>query len=69
MAQAGYTWSTWGENIGAGYASPAAVVNGWLASDGHCVNLMNPTFQELGVGYNAPGSTWTHYSTQSFASP
>ncbi|MCA9707839.1 MAG: DUF4215 domain-containing protein [Myxococcales bacterium] len=70
LMHAGYGWSTWGENIGAGYASPAAAVNGWLASDGHCANLMNPAFTELGVGYyNAPGSMWTHYWTQNFGAP
>ena len=70
LALAGYSWSTWGENIGAGYSSPTAVVDGWLASDGHCANIMNPAFQELGVGYYAaPGSTWTHYWTQNFGAP
>ena len=32
------------------------MVSGWIDSDGHCANLMNPSFSELGVGYyNAPG--------------
>lgn len=70
IAAAGYSWSTWGENIAAGQSSPAAVVNGWLDSDGHCANLMNPAFSELGVGYyRAPGSPYTHYWTQNFGAP
>lgn len=48
------------ENIGAGYGSPAAVVNGWMNSAGHCQHLMGPGFRQAGVGY-AYGSTsyWT----------
>jgi uncharacterized protein YkwD len=30
-----------GENIGFGYASPRAVVAGWLASPGHRANIVN----------------------------
>lgn len=70
IAAAEYDWSTWGENIAAGQGSPSAVVNGWLDSDGHCANIMNPNFSELGVGYyNAPGSPYTHYWTQNFGAP
>ncbi|MCR9163144.1 MAG: DUF4215 domain-containing protein [Nannocystaceae bacterium] len=70
IAAAGYDWSTWGENIAAGQGSPSAVVNGWLDSDGHCANLMNPNFSELGVGYyHAPGSPYTRYWTQNFGAP
>ena len=32
----GYAWSALGENIAAGYPSVNAVVDGWMASDGHC---------------------------------
>ena len=67
---AGYDPSTWGENIAAGQGSPAAVVNGWLDSDGHCANIMNASFTELGVGYYfAGGSTYGHYWTQNFGAP
>ncbi len=65
-----YDYSTWGENIAAGQPSPQAVVAGWIDSDGHCSNLMNPAFSELGVGYyNAPGSPYGHYWTQNFGAP
>ena len=40
-----------GENIAAGQRTPQDVVDGWIASDGHCANLMNPNFEELGTGY------------------
>ena len=46
---------------------PAAAVNGWLDSDGHCANIMNANFEELGVGYY-PGGMYGHYWTQKFGS-
>ena len=27
------------------------IVEGWLANPGHCANLMNPQFTELGAAY------------------
>ncbi len=45
----GYTWSTVGENIAAGYGSVQSTVNGWMASEGHCANLMNPRFTEFAL--------------------
>lgn len=44
-----------GENIAAGYGSPAAVVAGWIDSDGHCRNLMNPSATKIGIGYTTGG--------------
>jgi uncharacterized protein YkwD len=40
-----------GENIAAGQGNVRKVVDGWLASPGHCANLMNPRFHELGAAY------------------
>lgn len=48
---AGYIAKNIGENIAAGLDTPRKVVDGWLASPGHCANLMNPQFQELGAAY------------------
>ncbi|MCQ3000292.1 CAP domain-containing protein [Pseudomonas syringae] len=48
---AGYSGRQIGENIAAGQGSVAKVVEGWLASPGHCANLMNPAFSELGAAY------------------
>ena len=58
----GYSWSTAGENIAAGYSSVDAVMDGWIASPGHCANLMNPNFSEVGVSC-VPGTTATTYSS------
>ncbi len=49
LTATGYAWSTVGENIAAGYADVASVVKGWLDSPGHCVNVMNPNFTDIGV--------------------
>jgi uncharacterized protein YkwD len=51
ITQAGYRWRTLGENIAAGYRTPQAVVQGWMQSTGHCQNIMNGTFTQLGVGF------------------
>ncbi|PTL75295.1 CAP domain-containing protein [Vitiosangium sp. GDMCC 1.1324] len=67
ITNAGYTYTAAGENIAAGYSTPSAVVNGWMASTGHCNNIMNPNFKHLGVGYfYKAGSTYSHYWTQDF---
>ena len=67
----GYTWSTAGENIAAGYASVDAVMDGWTQSAGHCANLMNPSFSEIGVAC-VPGTsstTYSNYWTMDLAKP
>ena len=40
-----------GENIAQGQPSIAEVTEGWLKSEGHCFNLMQPGFKEIGVAY------------------
>lgn len=41
-----------GENIAFGQTSIAEVMAGWFKSEGHCKNLMNPGFKEVGVAEN-----------------
>ena len=70
----GYDWSLLGENIAAGYTSPASVVAGWMDSDGHRANILNCQFTETGVGYtyleNDTGDrNFHHYWTHVFARP
>ncbi|HEU4408656.1 MAG TPA: CAP domain-containing protein [Polyangiaceae bacterium] len=64
----GYAFSALGENIAAGQRTPAEVMAGWLESPGHCANIMNPSFQELGVG-RAEGGPLDIYWTQNFGAP
>jgi uncharacterized protein YkwD len=70
ITSAGYVWTAAAENIGAGYATATAVVNGWMASTGHCNNIMNGNYKHLGIGYfySSP-ATYDHYWTQSFGRP
>jgi uncharacterized protein YkwD len=67
--RAGYDWRLIGENIAAGQPSAREAVEGWIESPGHCANLMNPAFTEMGAGYEIsrarlPGFV---YWTQVFA--
>lgn len=48
----GYKSYTVGENIAQGQMSIAEVMDGWMHSEGHCRNLMNPAFKEVGVSVN-----------------
>ncbi len=67
---AGYSGGLIGENIAAGMESAGKVVEGWLASPGHCANLMNPQFRELGAAYAIdPKSDAGIYWTALFGAP
>ena len=55
------------QNIAGGQSTPAEVVQGWMASKGHCVNIMRPDATEIGLGYvPAEGVMWSSYWTQVF---
>jgi uncharacterized protein YkwD len=54
IVTAGYVFKGWksfmiGENIAFGQTSIPEVMAGWFKSEGHCKNLMNPGFKEVGV--------------------
>lgn len=55
----GLSYRSAGENIAMGYATPAAVVEGWMNSAGHCANILNASYTQIGVGYVASGHYWT----------
>ncbi|MCG2838400.1 CAP domain-containing protein [Photobacterium sp. WH77] len=66
----GYSWKTVGENIAAGQKTVSAVMQGWLESPGHCRNIMNGSFTQMGAASDTnSGSTYGIYWTQVFASP
>ena len=67
----GYAWSTLGENIAAGYPGINAVMDGWIASPGHCANLMNAGFAEVGVVCvpGVAGDTFSTYWTMDLGRP
>lgn len=51
ITREGYDWWTYGENIAVGYPTVAAVMAGWLGSEGHCRNIMDPDFREIGAAF------------------
>lgn len=73
ISAAGFRWSAAGENIATGYMTPRQVVDGWMGSTGHCENILNPTYRDVGTGvdrhaisgYGTGPGTWT----QDFALP
>jgi uncharacterized protein YkwD len=59
---AGYRWSSVGENVAAGRATASATLAQWMGSPGHCANIMNPRFVDVAVaGLHLPGTTYNHY--------
>lgn len=66
----GYRETLVGENIAYGPKTPEEVVHGWLDSPGHCENIMDPRFAEMGIAY-APGRASKHglYWVQVLAAP
>jgi uncharacterized protein YkwD len=49
----GYREKLVGENIAYGPESVEEVVQGWLDSPGHCENIMDPRFAQMGIAYSA----------------
>ena len=67
IADAGYSYNSYGENIAAGYRTPEAAMNGWMTSPGHRANILGANFCDIGVGYAyQAGSEYGHYWTQNF---
>lgn len=67
MTNAGYEYRTAGENIAAGQRDVAQVMDGWLNSPGHCRNIMNGSFTEMGgAKVDASGSDFPTYWTVKF---
>ena len=68
---AGYRWVRVGENIASGQRTVEDAVASWLDSPGHCANIMNPAFTEMGAAYaiNPQSRNRTAYWTQVFGAP
>ncbi len=78
ISAVGYVWRAAGENIATGFQTPRGVVNAWMASTGHCQNILNPTYGNVGTGISshpvrgwATGAgTWTQdFALSMFKSP
>ncbi|MFJ5537942.1 CAP domain-containing protein [Vreelandella titanicae] len=65
-----YVWQAVGENIAAGLISVSAVVEGWLDSPGHCRNIMNDAFTEMGMAKAEDSEArYSTYWTQTLGNP
>ena len=70
LRSVGYKYQAAGENIGAGPATVAQVVDMWVASPGHCVTLMTANFVDLGASCkNNSNSYYKTYWTLKAATP
>ena len=58
----GVTWSSWGENVGAGFNDPAVLAQAWLDSPTHRPIVLSATYTRVGVGV-ATASNGTRYWT------
>jgi len=67
--RAGYRHQLTGENIALGPESAEEAVAGWLNSPGHCANIMEPRFQDIGIGLAAGRKRGQIYWVQEFAAP
>mgnify|MGYP002521761047 CR=1 FL=1 len=57
-----------GENAAWGEATPEEVVNDWMNSEGHRVNIMDPNAKYMALGYDFDAnSQWGHNWVQIFA--
>lgn len=65
MKAQGISYKSAGENIIGGYGNAMHSYNGWVNSSGHRTNLLNSSFNHLGVGF-ALGGTYGNYGTQNF---
>ncbi|MCE5254871.1 MAG: CAP domain-containing protein [Actinomycetia bacterium] len=68
MAACGYDFNTYmGENIAAGYGTADAVFAGWKNSSGHNANMLNSSYEVVGVSLvYVSGSDYGYYWTTDF---
>jgi uncharacterized protein YkwD len=69
VIRAGYQPRLTGENIAYGPVSAEEVVAGWLASPGHCANIMDSRFQQIGIGLSSGSKRGQIYWVQVFGAP
>ena len=60
LKEAGVKYFSAGENIAMGYRTPADVMNGWMNSEGHRNNILNPDFTDFACGVYKSGY-WSQF--------
>lgn len=68
VLRAGYDARVAAENVAVGYPSVGEVMGGWIDSEGHYANIMNPDVTEMGFAV-AFGSDGRAYFAQVFGAP
>ncbi|CAG8590300.1 13253_t:CDS:2 [Cetraspora pellucida] len=48
----GFSWSSCAENVAGGYKNEATAVEGWMKSQGHKTNMLNPRYTHFGAGFS-----------------
>ena len=70
VTRAGYQWRAVAENVASGQTSADEVVQGWLQSPHHCVNIMDPSYSRMAVAYAVNENVQQRvFWTQLFAQP
>jgi uncharacterized protein YkwD len=69
VLRAGYRSRLTGENIALGPESAEEVIAGWLKSPGHCANIMDSRFRDIGVGLAIGPKRGQIYWVQDFGAP
>jgi uncharacterized protein YkwD len=63
VTTAGYKWTQASENVAMGQTTPKSVMLGWMNSEGHRKNILNPASTEMGIAH--VGQFWA----QAFGKP
>ena len=72
VGEQGYTYIKIGENLALGdFTSDADVVTAWMNSPGHRANILDPEFQQIGVGvaYGLYQGQYVYVAVQHFGRP
>ena len=62
LKQQGIDFKAAGENIAAGQKTAEEVMDGWMNSEGHRANILNPNFTHIGIGYVQGGDHGTYWT-------
>jgi uncharacterized protein YkwD len=67
LTRNGVAWSSWGENVGAGFTDPAVLLQAWLNSPTHRPIVLSASYTRVGTGV-ATASNGTRYWTMDVVS-
>lgn len=59
----GFRWSAVGENVAMGYDTAQQTIAAWLASPGHCANIMSADFSVVGFATTTRAGSLAPYAT------